>query len=47
MCFDCWIILDVNAFKFPLYTIVGIDQPEVGPIVAVTLDVTATKNGSN
>ena len=23
------------------------NQPEVGPVVAVTLDVTATKNGSN
>lgn len=43
----CGIIFDMDTFKSTLDTVMRIDQPQSGPVVAVAFDVSATKNGSN
>lgn len=38
------VIVDVNAWDFAFNAVVGVDQPESGPVVGVALDVTASQN---
>ena len=41
------VIVDVNAWDFAFNAVVGVDQPESGPVVGVALDVTASQNWPN
>lgn len=36
------VIVDVNAWDFAFNAVVGVDQPQSGPVVGVTLDVAAS-----
>lgn len=36
------VIVDVNAWDFAFYAVVGVDQPQSRPVVGVALDVTAS-----
>lgn len=38
------VIVDVNAWDFAFNAVVGVDQPESGPVVGVALDVAASQN---
>ena len=41
------VIVDVNAWDFAFNAVVGVDQPESGPVVGVALDVAASQNWPN
>lgn len=36
------VVVDVNAWDFAFYAVVGVDQPQSGPVVGVALDVAAS-----
>lgn len=41
------VIVDVNAWDFAFNAVVGVDQPQSGPVVGVALDVAASQNWPN